>query len=125
MPLDPPPTLKICEACGSHGDDCIWCTNGYQTLQQRKIWHEYRVQIRTRSSTHSILQEIVEEVISKLEATNDETHLTMTNEGKKLLTKWVHADPDETNYLLLTRQLSEFNKRALEVISNIKRSDKS
>lgn len=116
----PPPTLKICEACSNHGDNCIWCTNGYQTLQQRRIWHEYRVQIRTRLNTHFLLQEIVEEVISKLEATKDETHLTMTDEGKKLLTKWVHADPDDTNYLLLTHQLSEFSKRALKIISNIR-----
>lgn len=116
----PPPTLKLCEACGNHGENCIWCTDGYQTSEQRKVWHEYRTQIRTRSSTHALLHEIVKEIISKLEAIGDESHLAMFNEGNRLLSKWMHTNSDDIEYEFITRQLSEFNKKALEVISNTK-----
>jgi hypothetical protein len=121
-PYDPPPpTLRLCEACG--GDNCIWCTDGYQTLAQRQAWQEFRYQVKSQSGLHTILQELVEEVITKLEVIDNDKYTEMINNGKKILSKWVYADPNDTGYELLTRQLSEFSKEALEVISNIKRID--
>ena len=119
----PPPTLKICQACGGCEGGCIWCTNGYQTLAQRQAWQEFRYQVKSQSGLYTLLRELVEEVITKLEATEDKNHSKMIDDGKKILFKWVHADPNDTGYELLTRQLSEFSKEALEVISNIKRID--
>lgn len=122
VPSDPPPpTLKLCEACG--GSVCIWCTNGYQTLAQRQAWQEFRYQVKSQSGMHTVLQELVEEVIAKLEALDPIHYLEMINKGKKILSKWINADPDDTGYEFLIRQLSEFSKEALEVISNIKRID--
>jgi hypothetical protein len=114
----PPPTLRLCNACGGHGDSCIWCTDGYQNLTQRQAWHEFRNQVKSQSGMHVLFREIVEEVLTKLEAIKDDKHLKFIDDGKKILSKWVHADADDTGYELLTRQLSEFSKKALEIISN-------
>ena len=116
----PPPTLRLCEACGKNGDVCIWCTNGYQNLAQRQAWHEFRSQVKSQSSIHSLLRELVEEVIDKLEATeNNNKYVNVIDEGKKIMYEWIYANPDDTGYAALTRQLSEFTKNALEIISNV------
>ena len=119
----PPPTLRLCEACGGHNDECIWCTNGYQTIAQRQAWHEYRVQIRGVSGTHMLLREVIEDIIKQLDIIGDDSSVKMVADGRKILYKWLNADPDDTGYELITRQLSLFSREALEVIAKFKHLD--
>jgi hypothetical protein len=106
-----PLTPRICEACG--GNQCQWCTNGFQNIDQQKEWHKFRTNIRKISKTYSLLDTIVNNIIDSLEEIRTEETIGLAREGRILLNIWRCAESGTSERFQATTNLNDFQKRAL------------
>ena len=77
-------TPRVCIACG--GRSCRWCSRGYQDREQQEAWAKFRVRSRKISSTYSLLEKIVRELIDSLDALGDRE---LADQGRKCLEDWM------------------------------------
>lgn len=115
-----PDTLRLCEACGGtpeEPDACLWCTGGFQSVEQQVRWQKFRRQMRQISGTYDFLKKTVEDLISRLIRSGGTERLDMAMRGKKLLSEWELSDPAHGGRAEVTRELSEFTKRAVDALT--------
>jgi len=110
-PLFGPETPRTCAACG--GRSCKWCSRGYQDSAQQKSWAEFRARMRKISSTYSLLEKVVGELISGLELIG-ETELA--GQGRDCLRAWSDAAPDSQERRDASMRMSLFQSRAVIAI---------
>jgi hypothetical protein len=109
-----PETPRICVACGANATNCPWCTGGCQTNDQRKSWEKFRAQTRRLSDTHSLLVDLVGEMVRTLIRINTKESIELAQEGREILELWVKS----VNRHELSAAVSQFQKDAVEVISH-------
>jgi hypothetical protein len=103
-----PETPRICEACG--GRSCRWCNHGFQDSGQQKAWKDFRERMRKISSTYSLLEKIVRELIDTLESMGESE---MAEQGKKCLKEWSEASPESMARREASMKISLFQSRAV------------
>lgn len=106
-----PETPRTCGACGGRG--CRWCTLGYQNQEQQKAWSKFRERMRKISSTYSLLEKVVRELIDGLEATG-ETELA--SRGRECLGAWMASSPDTVERREASMRMSLFQSEAVVAI---------
>ena len=115
---DHPDTMRSCEACG--GDDnapeCLWCSGGYQTAAQAKVWRQVRDRMRHISGTYGFLEAINEDLLERLEGLDTKESLTLQEEGLVLLEAWRAASPINGGRDVYTELLKTFNRQAIDLL---------
>jgi hypothetical protein len=117
--LQGPDTPRSCEACGGDsGDECNWCTNGFQDKAQQLKWKQIRQRMRSVSSTYTGFQGIMEAVLDRLEELGTDEALELKSEGREVVAQWAtsaagSADRDEA-----TRVLMVFHQNALDMLQS-------
>ncbi len=106
-----PDTPRVCEACG--GRSCTWCTDGYQDLQQQKLWHAFRMRMRHISNTYSLLEDIMNNLVDKLEGLGDPKAKDMAKEGRSLLREWREAEADSPQRRAASVSINIFQRAAV------------
>jgi hypothetical protein len=101
-------TPRVCMACG--GRSCRWCSRGYQDQEQQKDWAKFRVRSRKISSTYSLLEKIVRELIDSLDKLGDQD---LANRGRKCLEDWMSASPDTPERREASMMISVFQSQAV------------
>jgi len=115
-----PDTLRLCEACGGKPEDpdaCLWCTGGFQDVEQQVRWRKFRRQMRQMSGTYDFLKKTVEEFIDRLLSSGGPERLVLAMEGKRLLSEWEMADPVNDGRAEATHNLSNFTKKAMDALT--------
>ena len=113
-------TLQTCEACGagSMADECPWCDDGLQSIQQLRMWSHFRKRMRHISGTYTFLQDMVLDILGRLVANGSDKAMVMWHEGSELMSMWSCADPVNGGRSDATSKLVEFNQRALDLLIN-------
>lgn len=108
---DEPATPRTCGACGGRG--CKWCTRGYQDEEQQKAWSKFRERMRKISSTYSLLEKVVRELIDGLESINEKE---LASVGKESLKAWMASSPDTEERRDASMRMSLFQSEAVVAI---------
>ena len=103
-----PATPRACGACGGRG--CKWCTMGYQDEAQQADWSRFRERMRKISSTYSLLEKVVRELIGGLEAAGQDE---MAARGKECLNVWMTSSPDTRERREASMKMSLFQSEAV------------
>lgn len=111
------PTPRICEACGGQMGDCKWCTAGYQSPEQQASWRVFRNRMRKISGTYSLLEDLVNQVIGRLEKVRTDRAIGMVEDGRKLLAAWHSAEADTEERKLIVVRMSAFHRKALDLLT--------
>ncbi len=106
-----PETPRTCAACG--GRSCRWCNSGYQDSAQQKAWKDFRERMRKISSTYSLLEKVVRELIDGLESVGD---AETAEQGRQCLREWSAAAPDSPERREASMRMSLFQSRAVIAI---------
>lgn len=106
-----PETPRTCAACG--GRSCRWCNRGFQDLLQQKSWEGFRERMRKLSSTYSLLEQVVQELIDGLESIGEHE---MAEQGKVCLKDWSDAAPDSQERREASMRMSLFRSKAVVAI---------
>lgn len=101
-------TPRVCIACG--GRSCRWCSRGYQDREQQEAWAKFRVRSRKISSTYSLLEKIVRELIDSLDALGNKD---LADQGRKCLEDWMSASPDTPERRDASMMISVFQSQAV------------
>ncbi len=101
-------TPRVCAACG--GRSCRWCTRGYQDREQQAAWAKFRVRSRKISSTYSLLEKVVRELIDSLDAIGE---TDLADGGRECLEKWMSAAPDTMERREASMMISVFQSNAV------------
>jgi hypothetical protein len=112
---DGPDTLRLCEACGGTPDDpsaCLWCSGGYQDVEQQVRWSVFRRRMKKISGTYDFLRDTVEDLVRRLVSTPGSADLAA--EGRMLLHEWEVTDPSGDGRRDVTKDLSDFVRRAVD-----------
>ena len=120
MSDEEPDTLRLCEACGGtpdEPDECLWCTGGFQDVEQQVRWRKFRRQMRKMSGTYNFLTDTVEELVKRLLDAGGPERIALAMEGKHLLSEWENADPAHGGRSGITVELSDFTKRAIDELT--------
>lgn len=116
---DAPDTPRVCEACGGNEAGCGWCTGGFQDPGQQDRWREFRMGMRKISETYSLLEDIMWDIVGRLDAVGTKEASDLSTEGRRLLKTWLQADPDSAERRQSSLSISMFQKRAvLELIKS-------
>lgn len=110
-----PPTVRVCEPCDGHG--CPWCSNGLQTNDQYLMWCDFRKRMRNISNTYSFVEEIVLDVLDRLNKLDTDEALVLALEGQRLLECWSRTNPVNQGRNAATEALKDFNRRALDYLT--------
>jgi len=116
-----PDTLRLCEACGGTPDEpdaCLWCTGGFQDVEQQVRWRKFRRKMRQISGTYDFLRGTVEDIVSRLIRSGGTERLELAMRGKRLLTEWETSDPAGGGRAEVTKELSDFTRRAVDALTN-------
>lgn len=119
---DHPDTMRSCEACddGPLAPECVWCTNGFQTSAQAKVWRQVRDRMRHISGTYGFLEDINEDLLERLKALNTGESLSLLGDGQVLLEAWRGASPINGGRDVYTELLKAFNRQALDLLAGPK-----
>jgi hypothetical protein len=101
-------TPRVCAACGGRG--CRWCSRGYQDGEQQKAWASFRSRMRKISSTYSLLEKVVREMIDGLDAIGE---AELAAAGKECLEAWITAEPDTPERREASMMVSVFQSKAV------------
>ncbi len=110
-------TPRVCTACG--GRSCKWCTRGYQDREQQEAWAKFRGRMRKISSTYSLLEKVVRELIDGLEAAGDPA---LAEQGRQCLEMWLSASPDTPDRREASMRISVFQSQAVAVLMRARSS---
>lgn len=111
-----PMTPRTCGACGGRG--CKWCTLGYQDEAQQKEWSRFRERMRKISSTYSLLEKVVRELIEGLEKAGQ---AELAGRGKECLDAWMSSSPDTAERREASMRMSLFQSEAVVEIMKARR----
>ena len=112
---DGPDTLRLCEACGGSLDDpsaCLWCSGGFQDVEQQVRWSLFRRRMKKISGTYDFLRDTVEDLVERLLAVPGSSDLA--SEGRRLLHEWEVTDPSDKGRRDVAKELSGFTSRAID-----------
>lgn len=115
LPPAGPITLQLCEPCDGHG--CPWCNNGLQTREQYLMWCKFRRKMRNISNTYSFVEEIVLDILDRLNKLDTDEALVLALEGQRLLERWSRTNPVNQGRNAATEALKDFNRRALDYLT--------
>lgn len=113
------PTPRICEACDGAAGDCKWCCDGYQSPAQQTSWRVFRNRMRKISSTYSLLEDLVSQVIGRLEKVRTDRAIEMVEDGRRLLAAWRAAEADTEERKLIVVRMSAFHRKALDMLTGV------
>jgi hypothetical protein len=111
-------TQRTCPACGG-GDgkfECGWCLLGLVNERQYQTWRKWRMDQRTISATHSVLEGICLDVLKKLDASSKSEARLIAQDGRYLLERWKGTDDDEQRRKLAI-DLMSWHRKALEALA--------
>lgn len=110
-----PDTLRLCEACGGFPEDpraCLWCTGGFQSVEQQVRWGLFRRKMKKISGTYDFLRDTVEDLVERLLKVPGSSDLA--SEGRALLHEWEVTDPSDKDRRNIAKDLSGFTRRAID-----------
>lgn len=111
---EPKLTPRACEACGGRG--CKWCTDGFQDQEQQTDWRKFRQKMRRISGTYSMLENLVRELVKRMEEIGTEESLKVAERGRSCLHRWIMAEPDTAERRDASVDMNIFQKDALLVL---------
>ncbi len=112
-------TPRVCTACGGRG--CRWCVRGYQDAEHQETWARFRERMRKISSTYSLLEKIVRELIDGLDALGERE---LADKGRECLQMWLEASPDTPDRREASMMVSVFQSQAVLAIMKARTSGK-
>lgn len=104
-------TPRVCTACGGRG--CKWCVRGYQDAAHQESWAKFRERMRKISSTYSLLEKIVRELIDGLDVLGERE---LAEQGRSCLEAWLEASPDTPERREASMMVSVFQSQAVVVL---------
>ncbi len=110
-PDDDVATPRVCTACGGRG--CRWCVRGYQDAAHQESWARFRERMRKISSTYSLLEKIVRELIDSLDSLGERE---LADGGRECLQMWLEASPDTPERREASMMVSVFQSQAVLAI---------
>ncbi len=107
-------TPRSCGACGGRGGaGCKWCTMGFQNVDQKEAWVKFRSRMRKVSSTYSLLEKVVRELIDGLSQIGTVECLALAGQGRECLHDWMEASPDTQERRDASMRMSLFQSEAV------------
>jgi hypothetical protein len=121
---DPPDTPMTCEACGGAvGEECPWCDGGFQSVAQQGRWRVFRKRMRGISGTYSMLRDMIETIIERLDRATTIEARALAEDGRARLRRWILAEPATAERMESTRDLAKFNGEALDYLMSLRDRD--
>lgn len=111
---DVPETGRTCGACGGAGNNCRWCTDGYQDAEQQARWRAFKSEMTKISGTYHLLEQIIRELITRLDASPFPGSAVLATDGRMRLDAWLSAEPMTDERVASTKGLLEFQRKALD-----------
>lgn len=110
-------TPRVCTACGGRG--CRWCVRGYQDAAHQESWARFRERMRKISSTYSLLEKIVRELIDGLDVLGERE---LADRGRSCLEAWLEASPDTPERREASMMVSVFQSQAVVLLMRARTS---
>jgi hypothetical protein len=94
---------------------------GYQDAAHQETWARFRERMRKISSTYSLLEKVVRELIDGLEAIGERG---LADKGRSCLEAWLEASPDTPERREASMMISVFQSQAVLAIMRARTSAK-